>query len=88
MTKQNSKTTERKAAEAILGGSKETITIDGKTGQLGKPSVATIIMCSALVSELPDFKQIISEPQTEEDYQRHILLVLKEARNMKVLGKG
>lgn len=87
MTKQNSKTTERKAAEAILGGSKETITIDGNTWQLGKPSVATIIMCSALVSELPDFKQIISEPQTEEDYQRHILLVLKEAKDMKVLGK-
>jgi hypothetical protein len=47
------KTTEQKASQAILQTEKEDIVIGGKTYKVGKPSVATIIMASEYISQLP-----------------------------------
>lgn len=48
------KTIEQQAGEAILQSASETITIAGTEYVFGKPSVATIIMCSELISLLPE----------------------------------
>ncbi len=71
-------TTEQKVAQTILQ-TKETITIGGKEYQIGKPTVATIIMCSELISQMPEIRQVgVNEIVVE---------VLRTARDTKVIGQ-
>lgn len=73
-------TIESKTANAILGGDKVTIEVNGKEYELGKPTVATIIMASQYVAELPELS-------VKADSSHIILSVLRHAEQMKALGK-
>lgn len=71
-------TTEQKVAETILQ-KKDSITIGGKTYMVGKPTVATIIMCSELISQLPKIRDVKPD--------QIVLEVLRTARNMRIIGE-
>ena len=73
------KTIEKKVSEAILQQQRQ-ITIDGKEYTYGKPSVATIIMVSELVSELP-----IADPDIKQSDL--VAEVMKIAKDCKVIGR-
>jgi len=74
------KTVQEKAAEAILGGSSITVDIGGKQYQLGKPSVATIIMAAKYVSQLPEL-------DVKSGASKIVLSVMQNAEQMAVIGK-
>lgn len=73
------RTIEKKVSEAILQQQRQ-ITIDGKKYTYGKPSVATIIMISELVSELP-----IADPDIKQSDL--VAEVMKIAKDCKVIGR-
>ena len=74
------KTIEQRAARAILETDEETIEIGGKKYTYGKPTLATIIMVSELVSQLPTFP-------TEVDSSGVVHAVLQGAKDERVIGK-
>lgn len=71
-------TVEKKVSDAILQ-TKEDITIGGKTYKIGKPTVATVIMCSELISRMPAVGQVSAD--------KIVFEVLHTAKDMKVLGQ-
>ena len=74
------KTIEQRAARTILETDEETIEIGGKQYTYGKPTLATIIMVSELVSQLPTFP-------TEVDSSGVVHAVLQGAKDERVIGK-
>lgn len=80
MGRNNKTTTEEQVASSILQQKDQTIEIGGKTYRFGKPSVATIIMVSGLISRLPDVNTDITDAELTEE-------VLRTAKHSKVLGE-
>ena len=74
------KTIEKKVSEAILQQDTSKIDIGGKSYKFGKPSVATIIMISELVSELPQVNIDIKQSELVQE-------VLRTAKGCKVIGR-
>ena len=74
------KTIESKVADAILQKKNQTITLGGKEYTFGKPSVATIILVSELVSELPEINTDIKQSELVAE-------VLRTAKDCKVIGR-
>lgn len=72
------KTPEQKAAEAILQEA-ERVTIDGMDYEVGKPTVATVIMVSEAVSLLPGMNRVKNEDIAYE--------VLRVAKGTQALGR-
>lgn len=73
-------TIERKTARAILETDQETIRIGNQEYTYGKPTLATIIMVSELVSQLPAFPR-------EVDSSGVIHAVMQGAKDERVIGK-
>lgn len=73
-------TIEQKTARAILETDEETIDIAGEKFTYGKPTLATIIMVSELVSQLPTFPR-------EVDSSGVIHAVMQGAKDERVIGK-
>lgn len=71
------KTPEQKAAESILQET-ERVTIDGTDYEVGKPTVATVIMVSKAVSLLPGMNRVKNEDIAYE--------VLRTAKGTQALG--
>ena len=71
---------EKQTADAVLGSGTTTISINGKEYELGKPTVATMIMAAQYVAELPEFS-------VHADSAQIVLSVMKHAGQMKALGK-
>lgn len=70
-------TIEQLTADTILQKGEQTLEVGDKTYQIGKPTVATLIMVSELISQIPEYTNndnIVSE-------------VLAKAKDTKVLGK-
>ena len=80
MAKRNRNTIEHKVAESILQQDTDSITLGGRTYRYGKPSVATIIMISDLVSTLPVINTDISNNEVTTE-------VLRCARDCKTIGE-
>lgn len=74
------RTTEEQVASSVLQQKDQTIEIGGREYRFGKPSVATIIMVSGLISKLPEVNTDITDGELTEE-------VLKTARHSKVLGE-
>lgn len=72
------KTPEQEAAEAILQET-ERVTIDGTEYEVGKPTVATVIMVSEAVSHLPKMNRVKNEDIAYE--------VLRTAKGTQALGR-
>lgn len=73
------KTIEQKVASAILEKNIGEIEIDGTTYKIGAPSIATLILISEIVSQLPVVKNDITNDKI-------IYAVLQQARFYKPLG--
>lgn len=73
-------TIEQSVADTILGNPIGTMTIDGKTYTIESPTTATLIMVSALISQLPEIA-----PNTPRD--NIIPTLLAAATDCEVLGK-
>ncbi len=73
-------TIEQRTARAILETDEETINIGGTQYTYGKPTLATIIMVSELVAELPTFP-------TQVDSSGVVHAVLQGAKDERVIGK-
>lgn len=71
-------TVEKQVSQSILQ-TKEDVTIGGKTYKIGRPTVATIIMCSELISRLPAINKV--------GVDKIVFEVLRTAKDMKVLGQ-
>lgn len=74
------KTIEQRTARAILETDQETIRIGDQEYTYGKPTLATIIMVSELVSQLPAFPR-------EVDSSGVIHAVMQGAKDERVIGK-
>lgn len=72
------KTPEQRTAETILQ-QKERVTIDGHEYEVGKPTVATVIMVSEAVSHLPKMNRVKNEDIAYE--------VLRTAKGTQALGR-
>ena len=71
-------TIESKVASAILEKPIATIEIDGATYNIAPPSIATLILVSEIVSELPQPEKV--------DKEKIVLWVLRNAKHYKKLG--
>lgn len=74
------KTIEQSAADTILGNPIGTMTIDGKTYTIESPTTATLIMVSALISQLPEI-----DPDTPRE--NIIPTLMAAATDCEALGK-
>lgn len=72
--------TEQNAARTILGQSVGQVNVDGRTYDIPAPTTATLIMVSALATELPEFATSIPK----EDI---VPTVLRTARHCNALGQ-
>lgn len=72
-------TIEHKVAESILQTAKDSITIAGQTYEFGKPTVATVIMCSHLISLIPEVRQVDPDNIAYE--------MLRVSKDMNVIGE-
>lgn len=77
---EETRTIEQQTANAILGTGAVTVNVNGKEYELGKPTVATVIMAAQYVAELPEFS-------VRADSAQIVLSVMKHAGEMKALGK-
>ena len=75
----NKKTAEQQVAETILQSASETFTVAGKQYEVGKPSVGTVIMCSELISQMPEVRDVQAEHIVHE--------TLRVAKDMKIVGR-
>lgn len=73
-------TVEQQVASAILQKEDQVIEVGGRKYYFGKPSVATIIEISALISRLPDVRTDIKDSDISVE-------VLRVAKDSKVLGE-
>lgn len=74
------KTIEQSVADTILGNPIGTVTIDGKDYRVAPPTTATLIMVSALISQLPEI-----DPATPRE--KIIPTLMEAATDCEVLGK-
>jgi hypothetical protein len=75
----NKKTIETKTAEAILQSGSETFTVAGQDYEVSKPTVATVIMCSELISQMPEVRDVQAEYIVHE--------TLRVAKDTKIIGR-
>lgn len=73
------KTIEQQTAEAILQTESKTFTVAGREYEVGKPTVATIIMCSELISQLPEIREVSPEDIVNE--------TLRVAKDLSLIGR-
>ena len=69
---------EKKVADAVLERASSSIEIDGVEYPIAPPTLATLILVSELIAELPEVRR---------DAENVLLETLHAARNCKVLGK-
>lgn len=74
------KTIEGQVADSVLQSQTETITIAGKEYRYGKPTVATVIMVSSLVSQMPEVNTDITNAELTAE-------VLRVAKDSNVIGE-
>lgn len=77
-------TIETKTAKTILEDDRKKVTIAGKEYTIAEPSTATILMASALISELPNLRKPGGE---QADGTYIIQVVLDKAKGMRNIGK-
>lgn len=75
----NKKIIETKTAEAILQSGSETFTVAGQDYEVSKPTVATVIMCSELISQIPEVRDV--------DPENIVYEVLRVAKDTKIIGR-
>lgn len=76
----NKRTIERQVSDSVLQAQTETITIAGREYRYGRPTVATVIMVSSLVSQMPEVNTDINNAELTAE-------VLRVARDSSVIGE-
>jgi len=72
-------TIENRVAEAILQTGSESFTVAGQQYEVSKPTVATVIMCSELISQLPEVRDVSPENIVYE--------TLRIAKDTRIIGR-